>query len=211
MTLSPGFWENFEVSLIFFVLDILLLVLLLPLVFSHFEQRRWKPMRRLLCQTVCEACDMISRDAVESVRRRFKISGEEVIDWVEDGGERFVIIERMKYFKENMTLYAVCIEPKMVESLTDIMRLLNRIAFFVQVDDNSMASNVLVENRSIARRFDLSEFETKDEINFSDADHIVLQHMVQIRCDLARSCARLVEVVALPHADFPDFARLGEL
>jgi hypothetical protein len=46
--MSQGFLENLEVSAIFFLLDLVLITILLPIILSMREKRRWAPLRKEL-------------------------------------------------------------------------------------------------------------------------------------------------------------------
>ncbi len=50
--LSQGLWENIEVGLGFFVLEVLLIVIVLPFTLSRIERRKWQPMREAIVERV---------------------------------------------------------------------------------------------------------------------------------------------------------------
>jgi hypothetical protein len=70
---SPSFLENLEAGLIFFVLEIVIVLLVLPLTLDQIQRRKWRPMRTALVQRGLEeaACALdhavLAADAFERV------------------------------------------------------------------------------------------------------------------------------------------------
>jgi hypothetical protein len=60
--ISPSLLENIFASAIFFGLGVILLVTLLPVVLKHIDNRKWKPMRKLLV----EACNESIKEIIFS-------------------------------------------------------------------------------------------------------------------------------------------------
>jgi len=46
LSLTPSFRENLEASLIFWLADMLLIVIALPVALAYRDRRRWRSMRK---------------------------------------------------------------------------------------------------------------------------------------------------------------------
>lgn len=65
MNLSPSFIENLQAGLVFWIFDVIVIVLLLPTVLDRLERRKWLPMR----QAIVRSLHQLVRDLVRAAYR----------------------------------------------------------------------------------------------------------------------------------------------